>query len=38
MVFKLKLEAQKRWRRLPGFKLIPKVVTGVRFVDGERFQ
>src|SRR6201995_925310 len=35
MVFKLGLEAQKHWRRLKGFELIPKVVTGVRFVDGE---
>src|SRR5580692_5126886 len=35
MVFKLALEAQKHWRRLQGFELIPKVVTGVRFVDGE---
>jgi transposase-like protein len=34
-VFKLGLEAQKHWRRLQGFELIPKVVTGVRFVDGE---
>jgi len=29
------MEAQKQWRRLHGFELIPKVVTGVRFVDGE---
>src|ERR1700692_223147 len=35
MVFKLGLEAQKHWRRLQGFELITKVVTGVRFVDGE---
>ena len=35
MVFKLGLEAQKHWRRLQGVELIPKVVTGVRFVDGE---
>ena len=35
MVFKLGLEAQKHWRRLQGFELIQKVVTGVRFVDGE---
>jgi hypothetical protein len=35
MVFKLALEAQKHWRRLQGFELISKVVTGVRFVDGE---
>src|SRR6185312_13543172 len=31
MVFKLGLEAQKHWRRLQGFELIPKLVTGVRF-------
>src|ERR1700755_1806327 len=30
MVFKLGLEAQKHWRRLQGFELIPKVFTGVR--------
>jgi putative transposase len=35
MVFKLGLEAQKHWRRLQGFELISKVITGVRFVDGE---
>ena len=35
MVFKLGLEAQKHWRRLQGFEPIPKVVTGVRFVDSE---
>jgi hypothetical protein len=35
MVFKLCLEAQKHWRRLQGFELIPKVVTGARSVDGE---
>ena len=35
MIFKLALEAQKGWRLLQGFELIPKVVTGVGFVDGE---
>jgi hypothetical protein len=35
MAFKLGMEAQKHWRRLHGFELIPKAVTGVRFVDGE---
>src|SRR5712672_4105844 len=35
MVFTLALEAQKHWRRLQGFELIPKVVVGVQFVDGE---
>jgi hypothetical protein len=36
MVFKL--EAQKRWRRLNGSALLPKVVTGVKFIDGEEAQ
>src|SRR6266705_2093091 len=31
-VFKLGLEAQKRWRRFNGPELIPKVITGVQFV------
>ena len=35
MVFKLGIEAQKHWRRLNGSELIPKVVTGAQFVDGE---
>jgi putative transposase len=35
MVFKLAMEAQKHWRRLNGPKLVAKVVTGVKFVDGE---
>jgi hypothetical protein len=35
MVFNLALEAQKHWRRLQGFQLIPKVLIGVQFVDGE---
>ena len=35
MFFKLGPEAQKHWRRLQGFELIPMVVTGVRSVDGE---
>jgi putative transposase len=35
MVFKLGTEAQKHWRRLNGSELIPKVITGVPFVDGE---
>ena len=35
MVFKLGLEAQKKWRRLNGHELIAKVIDGVRFVDGE---
>jgi len=35
MVFKLATEAQKRWRRLNGHRLLAKVIEGVRFVDGE---
>jgi hypothetical protein len=29
------LEARKYWRRLNGPELVAKVVTGVKFVDGE---
>ena len=35
MVWKLALEAEKTWRRLMGFKLIPLVIEGREFVDGE---
>jgi len=35
MVFKLTLEAQKKWQRLHGYKWIKKVIQGVPFVDGE---
>ena len=35
MVWKLALEAEKTWRRLMGFKLIPLVMAGREFVDGE---
>jgi transposase-like protein len=35
MVFKLGLEAEKRWRRLNGSQLMAKVIEGVKFVDGE---
>ena len=38
MVFKLAREAQKRWHRLQGYNLIPLVLQGVRFVDGEADQ
>ena len=34
MVFKLALEAQKTWRRINGYALIAKVITGVKFKDG----
>ena len=36
LVFQLALTAQQRWRKLRGFKLLPAVVQGVRFVDGLR--
>lgn len=35
MVYKLGMEAEKRWRKLNGSQLLIKVLTGVRFVDGE---
>lgn len=35
MVFKLALEAEKKWRRLNGHELIAKVIEGVKFTDGE---
>lgn len=35
MVFKLGLEAEKKWRKLNGHTLIAKVIEGVRFIDGE---
>ncbi len=34
LVFQLAQVAQKSWRRLGGFKLLPDVVKGVRFQDG----
>ena len=36
LVFQLALTAQKSWRKLGGFKLLPAVVQGIRFVDGLR--
>jgi putative transposase len=35
MVFKLVLETRKTWKKLKGYKLIPKVLQGIVFVDGE---
>jgi transposase-like protein len=35
MVFKLAEQAQKHWRKLNGYKLIPKVIEGVKFTNGE---
>ena len=34
MVFKLMESASKSWRLLNGSPLLPKVIAGVRFVDG----
>jgi transposase-like protein len=36
MVFKLQMSAQKRWRRLKGYRLLAEVIEGVNFVDGIR--
>ena len=36
MVFKLSQSAQKKWRRLRGFKLLADVVQGINFRDGIR--
>ena len=36
MVFKLVLAAAKTWRRLKGENLLPKVVAGVKFIDGTK--
>ena len=36
MVFKLADAASRRWRKLKGHALLSDVITGVRFVDGEK--
>jgi transposase-like protein len=36
LVFQLALTAEQSWRKLGGFKLLPAVVQGIRFVDGLR--
>lgn len=35
MVYKLAKVAEEGWRRLRGFALLPKIVAGVKFKDGE---
>jgi transposase-like protein len=35
MVFKLVLETKKTWKKIKGYRLIPKVLEGVTFIDGE---
>ncbi|ABC21627.1 hypothetical protein Rru_A0826 [Rhodospirillum rubrum ATCC 11170] len=34
MVFKLVMAAAKTWRRLKGENQLPKVISGIKFVDG----
>jgi transposase-like protein len=36
MVYQLGQSAQKRWRKLRGFRLLAEVIRGVQFKDGER--
>jgi transposase-like protein len=36
MVFKLMESAKKGWRKLNGFALLPDVIRGVKFIDGEK--
>ncbi len=36
MVFKLARCAERTWRKLNGSVLLPEVIRGVKFVDGER--
>lgn len=36
MVFRLAVSAQKRWRSLNAAKLLPDVIAGVKFINGER--
>lgn len=38
MAWKLMTAAQKKWRRLRGYKLLADVVEGVVFKDGERVE
>ena len=36
MVWKLGQSAQKKWRKLRGFKLLGEVIRGLQFKDGEQ--
>jgi len=38
MVYKLTESASKRWRRLNGHALIPDVIAGLRFTDGQNLK
>ena len=35
MVFKLALEAEKKWRRINAAQILGKIMGGVKFKDGE---
>lgn len=35
MVFKLAKEAEKTWKKIKGYAIIPRVLKGARFIDGE---
>jgi transposase-like protein len=35
MVFKLVLETRKTWKKIKGYRLVPKVLQDITFVDGE---
>lgn len=35
MVFKLTYEAQKTWKKIKGYRLIPYMINGTKFIDGE---
>ena len=36
IIFKVLEAAERRWRRLNGYRLVPLVRVGARFVNGER--
>jgi putative transposase len=36
MVYKLMMSAQKKWRTLNGSNVLPDVVQGIQFIDGEK--
>ena len=36
LVYRLGLSAEKRWRRLRGFRHLADVIDGVKFIDGVR--
>ena len=38
LVYRLGMSADKRWRRLRGFKRLGELIAGVKFVDGQRAQ